>query len=62
MTVFESLSGRSLPEYYDGMYLDGYKPYEILQAAHNTMLDRYEEQSEAPQPMKVKFQVEVKKK
>ena len=30
MTIFEQLRGRSVPEYYDGMYLDGYKPYEII--------------------------------
>lgn len=27
--------GRHIPEYYDTMYLDGYTPYQILEAASN---------------------------
>ena len=60
MTMFEQLRGRGLPDYYDGMYRDGYTPNEILQAAHNTMIKNYEER-EAQLPMNIKFQVEVKK-
>lgn len=61
MTVFEQLRGSRLPDYYDGMYRDGYSPAEILQAAHNTMI-KQSEAREANLPMNVKFQVEVKKK
>lgn len=32
--------GKALPEYYKEMYLDGYTPEEILQAAHQTMLNQ----------------------
>ncbi len=67
-TVFEKMRNKQLPSYYDGMYLDGYKPYEILEAAHNSIIKQYtERQQEAeaeptPEPMNVRFQVEVKKK
>ena len=30
----------NLPEYYDSMYLDGYEPWQIMAAAHKTMIDR----------------------
>ena len=37
-TVFEKLMGRPLPDYYDTMYLDSYKPWEIVEAAHNSII------------------------
>ena len=65
-TVFEKMRNRKIPEYYDGMYLDGYKPYEILEAAHNSIIKQYMERQEADtptdEPMNVRFQVEVKHK
>ena len=67
-TVIEKMRNRQIPDYYNGMYLDGYKPYEILEAAHNSIIKQYtERQQEAeaeptPEPMNVRFQVEVKKK
>jgi hypothetical protein len=38
LTIFDGMRRRPLPDYYDTMYLDGYKPYEIIEAAHRTML------------------------
>ena len=35
---------RQLPDYYDGMYLDGYEPWEILEAKHRSMKRAYMEQ------------------
>ena len=42
-TVFEKMRNRQIPEYYPTMYLDGYKPYEILEAASNSIIKRYME-------------------
>ena len=65
-TVFEKMRNRKIPEYYDGMYQDGWKPYEILEAAHNSIIKQYMERQEADtptdEPMNVRFQVEVKHK
>ena len=30
-----------LPDYYDTMYLDGFEPWQILEAAHRTLYKRY---------------------
>ena len=63
-TVFEKMRNKRIPDYYDGMYKEGYRPYEILEAAHNSIILEHEarlaEQEEA-EPMNVHFQVEVKK-
>ena len=64
-TVFEKMRNRQIPDYYPTMYLDGYKPYEILEAASNSIIKQYMERQEesAPpedEPMNVHFQVEVK--
>ena len=32
-SVFEKMRNRQIPDYYPTMYQDGYKPYEILEAA-----------------------------
>ena len=65
-TMLEKMRNKQIPEYYDGMYLDGYKPYEILEAASHSIYKRYKEAQEADtptdEPMKVHFQVEVKRK
>ena len=66
MTVFDKMRRRPLPDYYDTMYQDGYKPYEIIEAAHRTMIKQYNARMDAdrqePAPMNVKFNVEVKTK
>lgn len=41
-TVFDKMRGTRLPDYYDGMYKDGYKPWEIVEAAHNTIFKEAE--------------------
>ncbi|MCI7741238.1 MAG: hypothetical protein MSO56_02875 [Clostridiales bacterium] len=64
-TVFEKLMGRPLPDYYDTMYLDGYKPWEIVEAAHNSIIKEAkarQAEREPQTPMNVRFQVEVKSK
>ena len=30
----------NIPEYYDTMYLDGFEPWQIMAAAHKTMIQR----------------------
>ena len=57
---------KHIPDYYPTMYQDGYKPYEILEAASNSIISQHMERQEesAPpvdEPMNVHFQVEVKK-
>ncbi len=42
MTYYDWLTSR-IPEYYDTMYLDGYTHYEIMQAAHKSIMRRYNE-------------------
>lgn len=50
-----------LPDYYDTMYMDGYTPEQILQAAHNTMLKRYRERMEAANEVnKIKIVTEIR--
>lgn len=64
MTVFEKMTNRRLPDYYPTMYLDGYKPWEIMEAAHNSIIKEAEARKaerDAVAPMNVKFRVEVKK-
>ena len=66
-SVFEKMRNRQIPDYYPTMYQDGYKPYEILEAAHNSIIKQYMERQEefappADEPMNVHFQVEVKHK
>lgn len=65
-TVFEKMRNKHIPDYYPTMYQDGYKPYEIVEAAHNSIIKQYLERQEADtptdEPMNVRFQVEVKHK
>ena len=65
-TVFEKMRNKHIPDYYPTMYQDGWKPYEILEAAHNSIIKQYRERQEestppADEPMNVHFQVEVKR-
>ena len=65
-TVFEKMRNKHIPDYYPTMYQDGWKPYEILEAAHNSIIKQHMERQEADtptdEPMNVRFQGEVKKK
>ena len=66
-TVFEKMRGTRIPDYYDGMYKDGYQPWEKLEAAQKSIIKEHEARqaaatAETPDaPMNVHFQVEVKK-
>lgn len=43
---------RDVPDYYDWMYLDGYTPYQILQAKHKQMVNDYLAREEAKKAQK----------
>lgn len=36
----------NIPEYYDTMYLDGFEPWQIMEAAHKTMIQRLRSKDE----------------
>lgn len=57
-TMFEKMRGTRIPDYYTGMHNEGWKPWEILEAARNAIIH----ENEAKAPMNVRFQVEVKTK
>ena len=40
---------RQIPDYYDGMHLDGYEPWQILEAKHRSMKRAYMERLAAEQ-------------
>ena len=64
-TVFEKMRNKRIPDYYDGMYKDGYAPWEIVEAAHNSIIQEAEArkaEAEEAAPMNVRFKVEVKNK
>ena len=42
MTLYEYCN-RTVPDYYPTMCLDGYKPYQILEAKHREMTEDYED-------------------
>ncbi len=46
MTLFEYYD-RQIPDYYDGMYLDGYTPAQIHHAAARKIMKEYYAQQEA---------------
>ncbi len=63
LTVFEQMRGTRIPDYYDGMYKDGFQPWEIVEAAHNTILRQAQEREAAREtglPMNVNINSEVK--
>ena len=62
MTIMEQMRDKRLPAYYPTMYQDGYKPWEVLQAAHDSIAERYYEEREMEIPTNIKFKVEVKTK
>lgn len=49
------------PEYSKYMYLQGYKPEEILSALHQKMISEQEAEDDEPDEMTIKTIVEVKK-
>ena len=48
---------RNIPEYYNTMYLDGYTPYEIIQAAHKSVMRRYEERKAMQEAMQIENEI-----
>ena len=46
MTLYEYYD-KKVPNYYDGMYLDGYTPQQILHAVHRQMRQAYDARREA---------------
>lgn len=64
MTVFEKMRHKQIPDYYPTMYQDGYKPWEILEAARNSIIkqsEAHKAEQEIEPPMNVNFNVEVHK-
>ena len=66
MTLYEYLD-RQIPEYYDTMYLDGYRPDQIIHAARRKILREHEArkaakraEAEANEIPEVKIVSEVK--
>ena len=59
-----SLFGRKrpIPEYYDTMYMDGYEPWEIMEAVHKRMLRMAKErESEKNRVDEIKITSVIKK-
>ena len=59
MSCISDYLNRKIPPYYDTMYLDGFTPSEILQAAHQKMIDEINERNDVPSVIIVS---EIKKK
>lgn len=55
MSIAEQFN-RQIPEYYDFMYKDGYKPYEVYYALKKKMSQQYQEE----EPLRIQFSYEVK--
>ena len=58
MTLAEYLN-RRIPEYYDGMYKDGFTPQEIITAAHKKMIQEYTA-ADPFQNIKIKSEIKIK--
>ena len=61
MSLMEKM--KPTPDYYPSMYLDGYSPEEILNAAHRTMMKNYlgdlNDPDDSPDFSHVKFKTEI---
>lgn len=49
-----------LPDYYDTMYLDGFEPWQIMEAAHRTLYKRYMAQREQNDEYNININSEIK--
>ena len=58
MTLADYLN-RRIPEYYDGMYKDGFTPQEIIIAAHKKMIQEYTA-ADPFQNIKIKSEIKIK--
>ena len=71
-TILDQLRERPIPEYDDFMWKRGYKPYEIIEAAENSIIaenlkrqeikEQKKEQQQSDVPLNVNLNVQVKKK
>ena len=52
MTLYEFLD-RQIPDYYDTMYRDGYRPEQILHAARRKILQEYEARKAEAEAMEI---------
>ena len=54
-------NGKTLPNYYDFMHLDGFTPDEVMVSHHRTMMKRFNAQREAQSlPAEIKISSEIK--
>ena len=60
MTVFEKMRGKQIPDYTPEMWMDGYKPYEILEAARKQMIDNALTETEPPAAVNINVEVNRK--
>ena len=58
MALFDQYDSK-IPDYYNGMYLDGYKPHEILHAVRRKMVQQNEEQGDVGE-FKIVSEVKIK--
>ena len=58
MALFDQYDSK-IPDYYNGMYLDGYKPHEILHAVRRKMVQQNEEQGDVGE-FKIISEVKIK--
>lgn len=60
MTVFEKMRGTQIPDYSPEMWMDGYKPWEILEAARKRTTDKDLTKTEPSAVVNVKVEVKNK--
>jgi len=58
MTLFDYYDSK-IPDYYNGMYLDRYKPHEILHAVRRKMVQQHEERNDVGE-FKIISEVKIK--
>ena len=60
--MLDRFGRKPIPEYYDTMYMDGYEPWEIMEAAHKKMKRMVEErEAERNSVDEVKITTSIKK-
>ena len=58
MALFDQYDSK-IPDYYNGMFLDGYKPYDILHSIRRKMVQQHEEQNDVGE-FKIVSEVKIK--
>lgn len=60
MTMYDYIN-RSLPPYHDTMYLEGYKPWQIIEAGRRAIYQEYQDrQGQEPTEIIIKGEVKTK--